>query len=86
MLDVDVVDVDNWNRGSTEKCQLRLTAAGEAFGDAATGCCGDEAGVLECRYNNGPILSCAEGSTCLSAMDYLTDLRGKAPAGRERGL
>jgi len=81
LINVDIVDIDHWNRGKTDDCRVAVEPCGRALlGDEALGdCCTGEAGMLTCRYNNGPILQCT-GKDTIAAFTYVSDLRGKKSA------
>ena len=69
LLPAEIIDIDHWQRGSTDRCELRWTDNGME----RLGLTGRSAQV---RYNNGPLLR-STGPAAASLAEFVTDLRGK---------
>ena len=67
LLPAEIVDIEYWKRGSTDRCEIRWTRKGvDSLGAPA---------ISHVRYNNGPILR-GTSPSATSLADFVTELRG----------
>jgi len=73
LIDVDVFDIEHWNRGQTDSCKVKYTpdsknVLGEKWPMPAAG--------IKMRYVNGPMLEVGKDAT--SVLNFESDLRGSS--------
>lgn len=68
LLPVNVMDIEHWNRGSTDACVLKTTESGRQIAALPE--------EFSIRYNNGPLFEIFD-SSATSLADFETQLLGK---------
>ena len=74
LVDVDVVDIENWARGMSQRCWLKYTEEGQ---EIMIGTSDTEIDNFVVRYANGPLLSINEGSNAMAIAIFQSDFAKK---------
>ena len=73
MFDVDVVDLENWNRGMSQRCWLQYSEEGQSIMMGTT----SKVNEFLVRYANGPLLSINQDSNAIALAIFKSDFAKK---------
>ena len=73
LVDVDVVDLENWNRGMSQRCWLQYSEEGQSIMMGTT----SEVNEYVVRYANGPLLSINQDSNAIALAIFKSDFAKK---------
>ena len=73
LVDVDVVDLEHWNRGMSQRCWLQYSEEGQNIMMGKT----SEVNEYVVRYANGPLLSINQDSNAIALAIFQSDFAKK---------